>query len=74
MLEEKAAISAVDRKMSVIIALLLKIANNGSNTTLKDQIAELASFGLSSTEIANILGKKTAYVSKELSELKKKQK
>ena len=74
MVDEKIGIQIIDRKLSVIIALLLKIANNGGEATLKDQIADLSSFGLSSAEIASILGKTVSHVSKELSELKKKQK
>lgn len=72
--EEKTNISSIDRKLSIVISLLMRIANNGGNPTLKDQIEDLYSFGLNSTEIAGILSKKVAYVSKELSELKKKQK
>ena len=71
MTNAKIEISVIDKKLSVIIALLLRIANNDNNLTLKEQIGDLASFGLNSSEIANILGKKTSYISKELSELKK---
>lgn len=70
----KMGISVIDKKLSIIVALLLRIANNGNDSTLKEQIGDLASFGLSSSEIASILGKKTPYISKELSELKKSKK
>ena len=66
-------IKSIDRKLSIVISLLLKIANNGSESTLKEQVRDLASFGLSSSEIADILGKKVGHVSKELSVLKKNQ-
>lgn len=69
--DRKINISSVDKKMSVIISLLLKIANNGNEITLKDQIRDLSAFGLTSAEIADIIGKKIGHVSKELSELKK---
>lgn len=60
--------------MNVIISLLLKIANNGNETSLKEQVRDLASFGLSSSEIAEITGKKVGHVSKELSILKREAK
>lgn len=63
--------SSIDRKLSIVISLLLKIANNGGEATLKGQISELSAFGLNSAEIADILGKKVGHVSKELSGLKK---
>ncbi len=62
---------SIDRKLSVIVSLLLKIANNGAAATLREQIADLSDFGLDSSEIADIIGKKVGYVSKELSTLKK---
>jgi DNA-binding CsgD family transcriptional regulator len=62
---------SIERKLNVIISLLLRIANSGSELTLKEQVRDLASFGLSSSEIAEIVGKKVGYVSKELSILKK---
>ena len=71
MSDEKTNISSIDSKLSIVISLLLKISNNGGEATLKEQIKELAAFGLNSSEIADILGKKIGYVSKELSELKK---
>lgn len=73
-MDEKTNIVSIDRKLSIVISLLMRIANNGSNPTLKDQIEELYSFGLKSTEIAGILSKKVSYISKELTGLKKKQK
>ena len=64
----------IEKKMNVIISLLLKIANNGDETPFKEQVRDLASFGLSSSEIAEITGKKVGHVSKELSILKKGEK
>ena len=63
---------SIERKLNVIISLLLRIANSGSDLTLKEQVRNLASFGLSSPEIAEIVGKKVGYVSKELSILREK--
>lgn len=64
----------IEKKMNVIISLLLKIANNGDAIPFKEQVRDLASFGLSSSEIAEITGKKVGHVSKELSILKKEDK
>ncbi len=64
--------SKIEKKMNIIISLLSKIANNGSDSTLKEQILSLASFGLSSSEIAEIVGKTVGHVSKELSINKKR--
>lgn len=68
---DKSNAQSIDRKLSVIISLLLKIANEGNTMTLREQISELSVFGLSSAEIAEIVDKKVGHVSKELSTLKK---
>jgi len=39
---------SIERKLSIVISILLKIANNGEDITLRQQIKELHSFGLSS--------------------------
>ena len=72
--ENKQSSASFDRKINVIISLLLKIANDGHEATLKEQVRDLSSFGLSSSEIADIIGKKVGHVSKELSVLKKESK
>lgn len=64
-------INSIDRKLSIVISLLVKIANNGTETTLRDQIRDLSSFGLAPVEIADILGKKGKYINKELSTIRK---
>ena len=69
--ESSENIQSIDRKLSIVISLLLKIASNDGESTLKEQIKELYSFGLNSSEIADILGKKVGYVSKELSSIKR---
>jgi hypothetical protein len=75
-MEEKSSVnkSKIEKKMNVIISLLLKIANDGGTVSLKEQVRDLASFGLDSAEIAEITGKKVGHVSKELSVLKKESK
>jgi len=62
---------SIDRKLSVVISILLKIVEGGKEATLKDQIGMLSSFGLATAEIADILGRKVSHVSKELSNLRK---
>lgn len=61
----------IERKMNAIISLLMRIANDGHEATLKEQVRDLASFGFETAEIAEILGRTPGHVSKELSLLKK---
>ena len=63
-------IQSVSKRLDVVIALLATIATKDENVALRDKIAMLNGFGLSSSEIASVLNKKTAYVSKELSLLR----
>lgn len=70
MSDDKNGIQSIDKKLSVVISLLLRIANNGNTTTTKGQIEDLSVLGLSSSEIASILGKQTQYISQELSKIK----
>ena len=69
--KSSASVEKIEKKMNAIISLLLRIANNGDEIPFKEQVRDLASFGLSSSEIAEITGKKVGHVSKELSILKK---
>lgn len=62
----------IEKKMNVIISLLLRIANDGHEASLKEQVRDLASFGLETAEIAEILGKTSGHISKEVSLLKLK--
>ncbi|OGZ05932.1 MAG: hypothetical protein A2845_03980 [Candidatus Lloydbacteria bacterium RIFCSPHIGHO2_01_FULL_49_22] len=72
--EENIKLSAIDRKLTVIVGLLFKISNQGGKSTLKDQVKELSSLGLSANEIAATLGKKITHIRKELTGLKKTKK
>lgn len=63
-------IKRVSRQLDVVIALLAAIATKDEDVTLRDKIAMLSGFGLNSSEIASVINKKTAYVSKELSLLR----
>ena len=74
MVDINKGISDIDKKLSVVIGLLVRIANAGSNPTLKEQVRYLSSSRLTSAEIAGILGKTVSHISKELSGLKNKHK
>lgn len=66
---ETTDISTIDKKMNVIIGLLSKMVN-GEKQTAKERITELSEYGLSSVQIAEMMGKTTQYVSNELSKIK----
>lgn len=64
---------AIKQRLDVIIALLLRlIESDGEALSAKEQILALSNLGLRPVEIAGILGKKTTYINKELSGLRKK--
>jgi len=64
---------AIRQRLDVIIALLLRlIESDGAALSAKEQILMLSNLGLRPVEIAGILGKKTGYINKELSGLRKK--
>jgi len=67
--KETVDISTIDKKMNVIIGLLSKMVN-GEKQTAKERISELSEYGLSSAQIAEIMGKTTKYVSSELFKIK----
>lgn len=57
----------VTKRLDVVIALLATIATRDENITLREKVLMLDGFGLRPVEIASILGKKSSYISKELS-------
>lgn len=59
------------RRLDVIVALLANIVIKDDSSTIKDKILTLNGYGLTSTEIALVLGKNVGYVSKEISVAKK---
>ncbi len=62
----------VSRRLDVVIALLLRlIEGDDGMLSTREQISTLSSLGLRPVEIAEILGKKTTYINKELSGLRK---
>lgn len=63
---------AITRRLDVVIALLLRLIQSDDRMlSTREQIFILSSLGLRPVEIAHILGKKTTYINKELSGLRK---
>jgi DNA-binding CsgD family transcriptional regulator len=64
---------AIKQRLDIIIALLLRLIERDRETlSAREQILMLSNLGLRPVEIAGILGKKTSYINKELSGLRKK--
>lgn len=62
----------VNRRLGVVIALLLKALPKGKETiSLRDQIQLLSQLGLRPKDIAEILGRTQTYIGKELASLRK---
>jgi hypothetical protein len=62
----------VNKKLSVVVALLLKITpRENQEISLRDQIQLLNDLNLRPVEIASILGRQAKYVNKELAIIRK---
>jgi len=70
---EKDTIQSTNRLLKVIVALLLRQGSEDM-PTLRDQIKILAELGIKPTEIAEIIGRTSTYINKELSGIRKSQK
>ena len=67
----KETIESINKRLEVIIALLLRARIKESETlTRREQIRILSDLGLSPREIANILGRSVNYINKEISKLR----
>ncbi len=65
-------ISELNRRLGVVIALLLKtIPKSSDGISLRDQIQLLADLGLRPKDIAEILGRSQTHINKELTGLRK---
>jgi len=63
------------KRLDVMIAMLIQmVERNGQKLSTREQIGTLADLGLRPIEIAHILGKKTTYINKELSGLRRRKK
>jgi hypothetical protein len=71
-MEREEAITLVNKRLGVIIALLLRsVPDDGVTRSLRDQIQLLSELGLRPRDIAEILGRTQTYVNKELASLRK---
>ncbi len=69
---EKALLASINKRLEVIINILLQ--QSGPETgarTVREQVQLLHAAGLKPKEIAEILGKSSVYVNKEISGLRK---
>lgn len=65
----------LNKRLGVVISLLLRmLPKEGTSLTLREQIKMLSNLGLRPKEIANILGRTSRYVNKELSTIRKDEK
>jgi DNA-directed RNA polymerase specialized sigma24 family protein len=63
---------SIDRKLGVIIALLMRMKDaEAVSPALREQVWTLYELGLKPTEIAQILGRSSSYVNKELTGLRR---
>jgi hypothetical protein len=67
---DKESLEVTNRLLRVIVGLLLK-PNDEKHQTLKQQIEILHGFGLRPTEIAQILGRTSTHINKELTGIRK---
>lgn len=73
--DELAELKELNKKMEVMIAVLLKmVPKDNLGISLKDQIKLLDSLHIRPSEIAEIIGRTQSYVSKELVYIRKDQK
>ncbi len=70
---EKNGLESTNRLLRVMIALLLR-RKEESSPSLKQQIETLNDLGLRPAEIAEILGRTSTHINKELSGLRKSRK
>lgn len=62
----------LNRRLGVVISLLLQmLPREGAGLTLRDQVRILYSLGMRPKEIAEILGRTSSHINKELSGLRK---
>jgi len=66
-------LSEINRRLGIVIALLLKALPKEEGTmSLRDQVRLLSELGVRPKDIADILGRTQTYVGKELAGLRKK--
>jgi hypothetical protein len=69
---DSAALAEVNKRLGIVIALLLKsLPRDGETMSLRDQVRLLSELGARPKDIADILGRTQTYVGKELATLRK---
>lgn len=69
---ERNALLEVNKRLGIVIALLLKALPKGHDAmSLRDQVQLLSELGVRPKDIAEILGRTQTYVGKELAGLRK---
>ena len=62
----------ISKRLGVVIALLLRtLSKSGDSLSLRDQVQLLSDLGMRPKDIAEILGRTSTYVNKELASLRK---
>ena len=69
----KADIESTNRLLKVMIALMFR-GQEEATPTLRQQVKTLSELGMKPVEIAEILGKSSGYVNKELAGIRKESK
>jgi hypothetical protein len=65
----------ISKRLGVVIALLLRtLSKSGDSLSLRDQVQLLSDLGMRPKDIAEILGRTSTYVNKELASLRKNKK
>ena len=71
-MENREEIQELNRRLGVVIALLLRsLPTGGDGLSLRDQIRLLSELGVRPKDIAEILGRSSTYISKELVGIRK---
>jgi hypothetical protein len=64
---EKELLENINKKLEVIVGLLLRSLPDSGAASLKDRVLMLEAMGMRPKEMANVLGKSVGHVNKELS-------
>ncbi len=65
-------ISELNKRLGVVISLLLRMIPKEGGTSLKEQVRVLDDLGMRPRDIAEILGRTQPHINKELAGLRKK--
>jgi hypothetical protein len=72
MTDTQVELAEVNKRLGIVIALLLKALPKGNDAmSLRDQIKLLSELGVRPKDIADILGRTQTYIGKELASLRK---